>query len=132
MRYVIDSDILIYFFKHHPKVTKKFETTDLDQFGTTIINYTELLFGAYNSVKVQQNLDNIKSFMENISIINFDKNAGETFAQLKTNLRKLGKVIADLDLMIASICISNNYILVTNNTKHFGRINELEFENWSI
>ena len=132
MRYIVDSDILIYFLKKHPQVTQKFEATDPDQIGTTIINYTELLFGAYNSAKVQQNLSNIKSFLETISIINFDKAASETFAQLKTNLRKSGKVIADLDLIIASICLSNDFILVTNNTKHFGRIEELKLENWSI
>ena len=131
MRYIVDSDILIYFLKKHPQVTQKFEATDPDQIGTTIINYAELLFGAYNSAKVQQNLNNIKSFLETISIINFDKNAGEIFAQLKTNLRKSGKVIADLDLIIASICLSNDFILVTNNTKHFGRIEELKIENWS-
>ena len=132
MRYIVDSDILIYFLKKHPQVTQKFEATDSDQIGTTIINYAELLFGAYNSAKVQQNLSNIKSFLETISIINFDKNAGEIFAQLKTNLRKSGKVIADLDLIIASICLSNDFILVTNNTKHFSRIEELKIENWSI
>ena len=131
MRYIVDSDILIYFLKQHPQVTQKFGTTDPDQIGTTIINYAELLFGAYNSAKVQQNLKNIKSFLETISIINFDKNAGEIFAQLKTNLRKSGKVIADLDLIIASICLSNDFILVTNNIKHFGRIEELKIENWS-
>ncbi len=132
MRYIVDSDILIYFLKHHPQVTEKFERTDPDQIGTTIINHAELLFGAYNSAKVQQNLDNIKSFLESISIVNFDQNASETFAKLKTNLRKSGKVIADLDLMIASICLSNDFILVTNNTKHFGRIEELKIENWNI
>ena len=132
MRYIVDSDILIYFLKKHPQVTQKFEATDPGQIGTTIINYAELLFGAYNSAKVQQNLSSIKSFLETISIINFDKNAGEIFAQLKTNLRKSGKVIADLDLIIASICLSNDFILVTNNTKHFSRIEELKIENWSI
>jgi len=132
MRYIVDSDILIYFLKHHPQVTEKFGRTDPDQIGTTIINHAELLFGAYNSAKVQQNLDNIKSFLESISIVNFDKNASETFAKLKTNLRKSGKVIADLDLIIASICLSNDFILVTNNTKHFGRIEELKIENWNI
>ncbi len=132
MKYIVDSDILIYFLKHHPQVTEKFERTDPDQIGTTIINHAELLFGAYNSAKVQQNLDNIKSFLESISIVNFDQNASETFAKLKTNLRKSGKVIADLDLMIASICLSNDFILVTNNTKHFGRIEELKIENWNI
>jgi len=131
MRYIVDSDILIYFLKQHPTVTQKFETTDPDEIGTTIINYAELLFGAYNSAKVKQNLNHIKAFLKTISILSFDQNAAETFAQLKTNLRQSGKIIADLDLIIASICLSNDLILVTNNTKHFGRIDGLKIENWS-
>ena len=131
MRYIVDSDILIYFLKQHPHVSKKFEATDADEIGTTIINYAELLFGAYNSAKVKQNLNYIKAFLNTISILNFIQNAAETFTQLKTNLKQSGKIIADLDLIIASICLSNDLILVTNNTKHFGRIDGLKIENWS-
>ena len=40
--------------------------------------------------------------------------------------KKHGKIIADMDLMIASIAISNKAILYTNNLKHFNRIEELE------
>ncbi|MCP4148878.1 MAG: type II toxin-antitoxin system VapC family toxin [bacterium] len=36
-----------------------------------------------------------------------------------------------MDLMIASICLANNVTLVTNNLKHFSRIEELPIENWS-
>ncbi len=41
MIYIVDSDILIYFLKKHPQVTQKFETTDPDKIGTSIINYAE-------------------------------------------------------------------------------------------
>lgn len=32
--------------------------------------------------------------------------------------------------MIASITLSNDLILVTNNIKHFDRIEKLKIENW--
>ncbi len=34
--------------------------------------------------------------------------------------------------MIASTAITHNLILVTNNEKHFQRIEALETENWTI
>lgn len=43
MKYVIDTDILIYFLKNEPKVVRKFNEVDADLIATTIINYTELL-----------------------------------------------------------------------------------------
>ena len=41
-----------------------------------------------------------------------------------------GNIIADLDLMIASIAIHHNKTLVTNNFKHFDRLKQLKLENW--
>jgi predicted nucleic acid-binding protein len=131
MKYIIDTDILIYFLKDKKNVVDKFSTISDRNIFTTIINYTELLFGAYNSLKVEQNLRAFKSFLADINVFDFDKDAAEKFAQLKAKLKQEGNLIADMDLMIASICIVNNSILVTNNTRHFSRIEELTIENWS-
>ncbi len=132
MKYIIDSDILIYFLKNHPKVVNKFAEAEADDIGITIITYAELLFGAYNSLKIKKNLSKIKSFLETMTIVDFDKPAADIFARLKSDLRKEGKIISDMDLIIASICIANQLTLITNNSKHFKRIRELKIENWSI
>ncbi|EDN65528.1 conserved hypothetical protein [Beggiatoa sp. PS] len=67
-----------------------------------------------------------------MEVLGFDKRSDEVFARLKAELKQTGKMIADMDLMIASICVTNHFTLVTNNTKHFQRIQELSIENWSI
>jgi predicted nucleic acid-binding protein len=33
-------------------------------------------------------------------------------------------------ILIAAYCIQNNYILVSNNVKHFNNIGNLRVENW--
>jgi predicted nucleic acid-binding protein len=80
---------------------------------------------------VEQNVKRLKSFLQKINVLDFDKNAAEHFARIKAMLKRQGNMIADMDLMIASVCLANNLILVTNNTKHFNRIKELTVENWS-
>ena len=35
-----------------------------------------------------------------------------------------------MDLMIASIAIANNETIITNNIKHFFKIDSLEIESW--
>jgi len=132
LKYIIDSDILIYFLKDHPNVVRAFKKTEPDDIAVTIITYAELLFGAYNSLKIKENLSKIKSFLQTMAIADFDKASAEVFASLKAELRKEGKIISDMDLIIASICIANNFILVTNNSKHFKRIKGLKTENWSL
>ena len=131
MKYIVDTDILIYFFKNNKNVVEQFSKINDDDIFTTIINYTELLFGAYNSLRIEENLKKFKSFLEDINVLNFDKAAAEKFAQLKTKLKQEGNLIEDLDLMIASICLVNHCVLVTNNTRHFSRIQGLAIEDWA-
>ena len=42
-----------------------------------------------------------------------------------------GGQMTDFDLILASTAMIHNLIIVTNNEKHFGRIDGLKMENWS-
>ncbi|MTJ23967.1 type II toxin-antitoxin system VapC family toxin, partial [Dolichospermum sp. UHCC 0352] len=89
-----------------------------------------LYFGAYNSQKVAENLTRAEKFIQDIEVIHLDNNAVKKFGELKAELRKIGQPVADFDLLIASVAITRNYILVTNNTRHYSRISELKLDNW--
>jgi len=91
---VLDSDILIYFLKGDKDVVQNVLNIPQEDIFTTRINYTELLYGAYNSQKVE----------------------------------KCENIIADMDLMIASIVIANKQILYTNNLKNFKRLDSLSLK----
>ena len=49
---------------------------------------------------------------------------------IKAQLKQQGNLIMDADILIGSIALANKLILVTNNTKHFQRIPNLQLENW--
>jgi len=53
--------------------------------------------------------------------------ASDIYAERKAS----GRLIDDGDLLIAAQCINNNYVLVTNNTKHFQDIKGLEIMDWT-
>lgn len=123
---IIDSDILIYFLKGDERVTKLLSSIKQDELFTTRINYTKLLYGAYNSQRVDKNLAIIKDFLSNFNILEFDDKSSLVFAKIKAQLKQQGNIIADMDLMIASIAISQGQTLFTNNLKHFTRIEKLK------
>lgn len=127
---ILDSDILIYFLKGEKKVVEEVLKIAADELFTTRVNYTELLYGAYNSSKIEDNLTKFKNFLERFTILEFDERSSEIFAQTKAKLKKEGNIIADIDLMIASIAIANEQELATNNHKHFERIRNLKTLKW--
>ena len=129
-KYIIDSDILIYFIKGKQEVVEKLLAIPPHNLYTTRINYAELIYGAYNSARVEKNLKVVRPFLENFQILEFDKESSEVFAKTKAHLKKNGNIIADMDLMIASIALQHGFSLVSNNIKHFERIDELDLVRW--
>ena len=103
MSIIIDSDILIYFLKGHYEIVSRLSSFPLEAIFTTRINYTELLYGAYNSAQIENNLRKITAFLNTLSILEFDQKAGTIFAQEKARLKQQGILIADIGLIIASI-----------------------------
>lgn len=132
MSYVLDTDSVICFFKGHPAICDKIATIFHADVKISIITHSELFFGAYNSQQITRNCNRIQKFVQKIEICPYTIQASILFGQLKADLKKEGKMIADMDLMIASICLAENQTLVTNNTKHFRRIKQLKIENWSV
>ncbi|HDP99977.1 MAG TPA: type II toxin-antitoxin system VapC family toxin, partial [bacterium] len=69
-------------------------------------------------------------FAEYNSIIPITKDSIEISTDIYADLRTKGRLIDDIDILIAGIAMSNNLVLVTHNTSHFKRINGLEVEDW--
>jgi len=130
LRYVLDSDTVIYILKGNESAISHLLGVAPNDLATTRVNHAELLFGAYNSRRVEHNLARIKSFLAELFILEFDRQASELFARQKAHLKKRGLLIADMDLMIASICLASEATLVNNNTRHFTRVHGLRLANW--
>ena len=127
-KYLIDSDILIYFLKGKQEVVERLSQIPIDDLYISRINYTELIYGAYNSSKINQNLKVIEPFLDSFKVLEFTKTSSLIFAKEKARLKKNGNIIADMDLMIASIAIENDCTLISNNIKRFDRVQNLELE----
>ena len=131
MRYLLDTDTLIYWFKGNQNIEKTVVHIGLQDMGYSIISHAELYFGAYNSQQKQKNLNAIQIIQQKLALVNFNAESAQLFGKIKTELKQQGNIILDADIMIASIAISHGLILVTNNEKHFQRISDLSIENWT-
>ena len=98
----------------------------------SILTVGELYFGAYNSNRFETNLERISEFLSSPGpiILSFDDAAAKYFGKFKAALRRDGKPIGDMDLLIAGVAASRGLKVVTNNTGHFERIPDILLENW--
>ncbi len=131
MNYLIDTDIVIYSIKKHEKVSERFILYKDMPKSLSVITYGELIYGARKSKNVEKNLTNVHKLTELFPIIDISPLIMEKFGELKASLERSGMVIDDMDLLIASTALTHNLILVTNNQRHFSRIEDLKIENWS-
>ena len=131
MSYLLDTDICIYWLNGKKSVRDKLLEIGFQEVSICVITVSELYFGAYNSIKIKQNLTTAEKFIQNIVVLSLSNQTLKQFGQLKAQLRKAGTPVADFDLLIASVAITENLILVTNNTRHYQHIPNLILDNWS-
>ena len=91
----------------------------------------ELQYGKYNNPDRAAKLDVlIADLRASYPVLPFDAGAADWFGRLKHRLK--ATMIQDRDLLIASTTLAHGYALVTNNTRHFQRIDELVLLDWTV
>ena len=132
MKYMLDTNICIYTIKHKPpEVIKAFLCHESDDMCISSITYGELMHGVEKSQAVERNRAAITLFLSAISILPFDSDAAEEYGAVRADLERKGTPIGPMDMLIAGHARSRGLILVTNNTREFFRVNELEVEDWT-
>ncbi|MBU4319756.1 MAG: type II toxin-antitoxin system VapC family toxin [Thermodesulfovibrionales bacterium] len=132
MKFLLDTDTCVYLLNGNPSLKKKVEEVGVFSLAISNSVLAELYFGAYNSKKIEDNLKRINLFKKNLTVLSDSEESALRFGKIKADLRTKGKIIEDFDILIASIAIVNSCILITNNTDHFERIDDLQIENWLI
>jgi tRNA(fMet)-specific endonuclease VapC len=63
-------------------------------------------------------------------VLLIDEPAAEQFGRYKAGLRREGRLIGDIDLLMAGIARHHGLTVMTNNTAHFERLPDLVLKNW--
>ncbi len=129
--YLLDTDTIIFSLIGDASVQENLRRHFHDPMKISVITLMELYYGAYKSQKVTSNLAKIKTLENSLEIIPLGKESVEIFGIYKSKLEKAGTPLDDFDLMLASCALAHNLVLVTNNVKHFRRIEGLKLANWA-
>ena len=99
------------------------------EFGISIIVACELRYGAARrrSARLTSQLEAV---LEGIDILPLDERADRHYAEIRTDLERIGRPIGNNDLLIAAHARALEATLVTHNTGEFSRVPGLAIENW--
>lgn len=131
MNYFLDTNICIYFLKGKSEnIERNIRKLNPNRIKIPSLVKAELLLGVFKSNDKKKNREIVLSFLDPFEIIGFNDIESEIYAEVRSVLETQGIPIGPNDLLIASIVLSSNGILVTNNEKEFKRIPNLKIESW--
>ena len=127
----LDTNIISAFLKNDLRVVRRVSDylESFDRLTINIISYYEILRGL-KDLGNEEKLRKFEEFVQENEFISIGKDAVIKAAEIYAYLKKQGNLIEDADILMASIAIVENLVLVTNNIKHFARIESLSTENW--
>jgi tRNA(fMet)-specific endonuclease VapC len=90
----------------------------------------ELLYGARNGSRADENLSTLDRFFTPFLSLAFDDDAAAHYGIVRSQLKREGRPIGGNDLLIASIALAHDATLVTRDAGEFRRVSGLRVETW--
>jgi tRNA(fMet)-specific endonuclease VapC len=130
--YLLDTNICIYAINRKPEnVLEAIKEKSKNGIYISALTVAELEYGVENSKQIEKNRIALLKFISIFNILDFDDSDAIPYGKLKTKLKKEGKIIGPIDMLLAAQAISKDMIFVTNNVGEFSRIEDLKIEDWT-
>ena len=134
MRWMLDTNILIYLMKNKPPIVAERVNAlgGSAELCMSFFTFAEWLMGAERSTRKPDVLRRLDA-LTRVVPVRYGVNPAicEHYAAQFTRLRAAGTPIGANDLWIASHALADDCTLVTNNMREFERVSGLRLENWA-
>ena len=121
----MDTDWAIDYLHKADRTVRRLEELLTDGVGLSVISLAELYDGLAGSRNPDADAEALRLFLEAVDVVPLDDAACRVFGTERPRLRKEGNIIGDMDILIGATAISNNLTLLTNNRRHFERMQGL-------
>ena len=128
--YVLDTNILIYFFRGEGKVAEHLLSMPPYTIAIPSIVLYELKTGILKSSSPEKLIHQLDDFHRSVTLLPLGDEEAEAAVEIRAQLEKAGSPIGPYDTLIAGICRAHNGTLVTHNTGEFGRVPGLQMVDW--
>jgi tRNA(fMet)-specific endonuclease VapC len=130
---MLDTDIASYIIKgKSPGIEAKLSDISPSTVCISVMTQAELLYGLKRLPAEHRLHLAVRQFLKIVRVPSWDTEAADWYANIRHQLVTTGQPIGELDIMIAAHSLSVGAVLVTNNIRHYERIEApLRLENWA-
>ncbi len=129
-QFIWDTNICIFYLKNVPIVHERVREHGDPKIFISEITLAELMFGVVKSHRPKHHGEALAGFLKGAKVLGV-RGSLDIYATEKARLRKAGEPIDNFDLLIGATAIHHDLILVTNNTRHFQRLQGIKLEDWT-
>lgn len=126
MKYLLDADQIIWYLKGRQDIVGLLQGLGKENLRISVVALAEVLEGIYGQRDEKGKLTALGKFLTGPKIIQVDEQIARQFAKIRSNLRKRGKLIDNMDIFIAATVLIHNLVLITGNKKDFEKVEGLK------
>jgi tRNA(fMet)-specific endonuclease VapC len=132
MLYMLDTDTASYIIKTRgSRLQEKLSSIEPSMLSISVMTRAELLYGLKRLPPGHRLHAGVRQFLKIVRALPWDAEASDFYAEIRHQLATTGQLIGEMDMMIAAHSLATAAILVTNNIRHYERIQApLILENW--
>lgn len=128
--YVLDTNTVIYYFKGLGRVAERLLAKSPADIGLPSVVVFELETGIARSSAPKKRSRQLGELVAAVKVLPFGLPEARAAARIRADLEARGEPIGPHDTLIAGTALAAGGILVTRNTKEFGRVDKLRLEDW--
>ena len=129
MPYLIDTDWVIDYMHQIPRVVDRVTELTPDGLSLSVVTLGELYDGVQGDIDPRQSERELGDFLERVELLDLDEETARIFGRERRRLRAQGNLIGDLDLFIGATALRHGLTLLTNNRRHFERLEGIVIES---
>jgi len=127
--YLFDTDVCVFRLRRMFDIERRIDQIRRRDRYVSEITIAELRFGAERCTRRKEQMLLVDAMYDEFTVLPITP-AIRLFATEKARLLGIGQKIPDFDILIGATALYHGLVLVTNNTKHFERMSDIQLENW--
>lgn len=136
MSYLLDTNVCIALINGTSRKVRS-RSAQAAQRGVALVTSSivahGLWYGIAKSERVAENANRLAAFLNSgVRVLDYSAKDAQAAGEIRAKLERQGQRIGEYDTLIAGQAFSRNLILVTANTREFGRVDGLVVEDWTV